>query len=118
MNKKTKVLAGGLAAVLGVALLTGAGCASKSGAAPTASSSNEDKCVEIMAYTTWIFQLTQKGDMVALAALEKETGGDLNKRFGWSSYEEMQKACLPVSQKPGFMQFVAKRMQALGFVAK
>lgn len=128
VNQKTKILIGSLALILGAILLSGASCAKNNEGAPAADksgasksagwSSDAVKCADLMAYTSRMYQLSQQRDMAAIEALQQKTGGDLNKYFGWSSYEDMQKTCVPISKQSGFTELMAKRMQELGLVDK
>lgn len=127
MNSKTKILISSLALILGAILLSGASCAKNKGGAPAADtgasksagwSSDAVKCADLMAYTSRMTILAQRQDGAGIVAIQQKTGEDLNKYFGWSSYEDMQDTCVPISKQSGFMELMAKRMQELGLVDK
>ena len=128
VNSKTKVFTIGFVLILGAILLSGASCAKNNGGAPTTDkpsasksagwSSDAVKCADLMAYTSRMSVLAQRQDMTAIAAIQQKIGEDLNKYFGWDSYEDMQETCVPISKQSGFMELMVKRMQELGLVDK
>ena len=125
MNKK---IFGAVFILIGVLVLTGASCAKNNEGAPTTDkpgtsksagwSSDAVKCADLMAYTSRMSVLAQRQDMTAIAAIQQKIGEDLNKYFGWDSYEDMQETCVPISKQSGFMELMVKRMQELGLVDK
>lgn len=126
MNPKTKTLAVSLVLILGALTLLGAGCAKKSGSpgaesnAPKSSglSSNDEKCIEFTAHTTWMAMLAQRQDMAAVQ-VEQQKLEDLKKQYGWGdNYEGLQNICLAASQRADFADRLGARMKELGFTVK
>ena len=100
----------GLVLVFGAVLLLGAGCAPQASIL-TGQLTNEDKCVELMAYSLTGFQYGQNQDMGALETLQQKVD-NLKKQYGWSD-EDITNNCQKFSQQTGFMDRVGKRMQEL-----
>lgn len=125
MNSKIKTSAVGLVLILGALTLLGAGCAKKvsspaaesSESKSTSWTSNDEKCVEFMAHTTWMALLMQRQDMAAGHAVQQKLE-NLKKQYGWDKDEGLENICQTASEKADFSDRLWKRMQELGFVVK
>lgn len=119
MNSKIKTLAVGLVLILGVLTLLGAGCAKKGGTPKSSGlSSNDEKCIEFTAHTTWMAMLAQRQDMAAVQ-VEQQKLEALKKQYGWGdNYEGLQNICLAASQRADFADRLGARMKELGFTVK
>lgn len=107
MNLNTKMAAAGLILAFGTVVLLGAGCASKVANLTGGQLTDEDKCIEFMAYALLAPQYGQ--NVAALTVLQQKLDG-LKTKYGWSD-EDISRICEPIVKQQGFMDRVAPRMQ-------